>query len=303
MESGAFQLVMLRGPQPEKVFNLTKDTIAIGRESANDIIINDPEVSRQHARLIRQDEAYIMEDLGSTNGTFINGTRTVGPNLLSDGDEIDLGETVSLVYKAPVSAALETIVSPGAVLATSLEPEPVEPEPEPEPAEAPPLFDAGLPAEVPPPPFDAGLPAEPEPVFEFEAEPEPEEVPLPPPFPTEPEFGPELPAFVLEPEPEPIAPPPPFEPEPAGAPPPPTRPPTMATAVTPPPMAPPAEPEKPKSRKNLMIGCGCLLLLVICAITLGFAYLIWNAPPEFFDDPLGNFDKLFGMILPLLYLI
>jgi pSer/pThr/pTyr-binding forkhead associated (FHA) protein len=67
------QLVTRTGPNPGKTFSLNKPEMYIGRDISNDIVINDAEVSRKHVRLTVQGERYVIEDLGSTNGTFING--------------------------------------------------------------------------------------------------------------------------------------------------------------------------------------------------------------------------------------
>jgi len=94
-----FQLVMQKGPNPGKVFELTVDEIIIGRDIGNRIVINDPEVSRKHARLTSQATGYIIEDLGSTNGTFVNGQRLMGPHMLRQGETIMFGEKINLVYE------------------------------------------------------------------------------------------------------------------------------------------------------------------------------------------------------------
>lgn len=101
MQSGGnFRLIVRRGPEPNKVYELTKDILSIGRDITNDITINDPEVSRHHARLTRGGGGYTFEDLGSTNGSFVNGQRLTGARPLTSGDLIGMGETVSLVYEA-----------------------------------------------------------------------------------------------------------------------------------------------------------------------------------------------------------
>ncbi|MDI6814452.1 MAG: FHA domain-containing protein [Desulfitobacteriaceae bacterium] len=100
MSSMPFQLVMRAGPQPGTVYPLQKSEIYIGRDPSNDLVIGDAEVSRKHARLIWQAGGYLLEDLGSTNGTFINGQRLLGPHLLRPGEVIQLGENVSLVFEA-----------------------------------------------------------------------------------------------------------------------------------------------------------------------------------------------------------
>lgn len=99
------RLVMIQGPQPGEAFVLDKEVITLGRAPTNDIVIAEPQVSRQHARIMRQDDALVIEDLGSTNGTFVNGMRLVGPHVLLGGDVIGLGDAVRFTYHAPGGAA------------------------------------------------------------------------------------------------------------------------------------------------------------------------------------------------------
>ena len=80
------------------------DQIDVGRDSTNEIVINDSEISRRHARLTFQGGKYVLEDLGSTNGTFINGVQVTDVNLEPD-QHIQLGNvTVLFEADAPVSA-------------------------------------------------------------------------------------------------------------------------------------------------------------------------------------------------------
>ena len=97
--SESFRLVVRRGPQPNQTYELNKDIITLGRDITNDIVINDPEVSRHHMRITRTTGGFTIEDLGSTNGTFINGQRVTGARPLRTGDMVGLGETVTLGYE------------------------------------------------------------------------------------------------------------------------------------------------------------------------------------------------------------
>ncbi len=82
----------------------------IGRETGDDIVIKDPEISRKHARVVLQGAFFVIEDLGSTNGTSLNGQRISAANPLQDGDVITLGEKTNLVFE-PISDP-ETILNP-----------------------------------------------------------------------------------------------------------------------------------------------------------------------------------------------
>ena len=105
-----FQLVVRAGPNPGKIYELTQDVLIVGRDIGNQIVINDPEISRKHAQLKAQGGSYVIEDLGSTNGTFVNGQRLMGPHLLRHGEIIMFGEKVSLAYEAVGFEAEATLV-------------------------------------------------------------------------------------------------------------------------------------------------------------------------------------------------
>jgi hypothetical protein len=97
--SDSYRLIVRRGPQPNQVYELTDEVMNLGRDITNQLVINDREVSRHHLRFVRGADGITMEDLGSTNGTFINGRRVTGATLLKNGDMIGLGETVTLGYE------------------------------------------------------------------------------------------------------------------------------------------------------------------------------------------------------------
>jgi pSer/pThr/pTyr-binding forkhead associated (FHA) protein len=71
---------------------LDKDTLTLGRSSGNDVPLPDGQISRRHARLQRLPQGWLLLDLKSANGTWVNGYQVVGPHLLQDGDQITLGE-------------------------------------------------------------------------------------------------------------------------------------------------------------------------------------------------------------------
>jgi hypothetical protein len=109
-----FQLIMRSGPTPGAAFTLEGDQITIGRDSVNEVVINDAEISRRHARLTFQGGKYVLEDLGSTNGTFVNGQRLAGPRVLKAGEVVSFGEQIVMVFEATSFDAGATVVSPRA---------------------------------------------------------------------------------------------------------------------------------------------------------------------------------------------
>ncbi|HAX70810.1 MAG TPA: ABC transporter ATP-binding protein, partial [Anaerolineae bacterium] len=88
---------------PAKVFELIKSEIVIGRDEGVDVVIPTPAVSRRHAKLSMEGNGYVIEDLGSSNGTFVNGERLRARKALNAGDEIKLGQAITLSYTAPAT--------------------------------------------------------------------------------------------------------------------------------------------------------------------------------------------------------
>ena len=98
-------LIIERGGSPGTEFRLTNDETTIGRWDADNGVFpdidldahdEDAKVSRRHARIRRNNGSYFIEDLGSTNGTYVNRGRRLLPGnaqLLNDGDEVIVGKT------------------------------------------------------------------------------------------------------------------------------------------------------------------------------------------------------------------
>jgi ABC transport system ATP-binding/permease protein len=83
---------------------LAGQDVIVGRDPAGDIVIASPLISRRHARFFADDGHYLVEDLGSTNKTFVNGARLDQPTRLSDGDVIQLGQAVRLQFLVPAAS-------------------------------------------------------------------------------------------------------------------------------------------------------------------------------------------------------
>ena len=70
------------------------DVTVLGRSDESDLVLDDPYASDFHMRLVAQEEGITLHDLGSTNGTYINGRRVTAPTALRRGDTIQVGKTV-----------------------------------------------------------------------------------------------------------------------------------------------------------------------------------------------------------------
>src|SRR5919107_4491402 len=86
-------LVMFRPDGQRRSFSIARDMTVIGRREDCDLRIPLGDVSRKHCRLVRDSDILKIEDLGSSNGTYLNGRR-VQEALLSPGDSIQVGPVV-----------------------------------------------------------------------------------------------------------------------------------------------------------------------------------------------------------------
>ncbi len=94
--------LILMGGEPEVVIPLGEGASTIGRGSPAAVVLDFPAVSREHARLVASTGRLTIEDLGSRNGTFVNGTPVgTGPRELHDGDEIVVGGVAALRVSLP----------------------------------------------------------------------------------------------------------------------------------------------------------------------------------------------------------
>jgi predicted component of type VI protein secretion system len=152
-----FQFVMRSGPTTGKIFPLEGDEIIVGRDATSGVAINDAEVSRKHARLSLQGSAYVIQDLGSTNGTFVNSQRIATTQVLNPGDTVSFGENIVLQYDVAFDPNATMVASPKTpVTAIPALKRASIPAPAPAPAQVPapaPVYSGQVP--VPPPPVAA----------------------------------------------------------------------------------------------------------------------------------------------------
>ncbi len=94
-------LVIYKGTLAGTRWPIDKDTVTMGRASDCEIVLAERQISRYHARLEADDEGYLLRDLGSKNGTFVNGERVRGqPYRLRDGDEVSLALAIQMGFVA-----------------------------------------------------------------------------------------------------------------------------------------------------------------------------------------------------------
>lgn len=86
-------LIRVPGQEPRR-FEFDGEVLRIGRSARNDLVIEDPSLSRSHARLEIRGEGFLLEDLGSMNGSFVNGTPVHGPQTLRATDRVQLGNVL-----------------------------------------------------------------------------------------------------------------------------------------------------------------------------------------------------------------
>ncbi len=107
-------LVLIGTEEQRQEWSLDQPEIVIGRGEAATVRLNDRQVSRLHARIRRTNGEYIIEDLGSKNGTFVNGQLLTNPRPLQDGDEVQIALSLRLLFvdseaTAPVRLTLERV--------------------------------------------------------------------------------------------------------------------------------------------------------------------------------------------------
>lgn len=111
-------LVLQRGSDAGLAWPLERRTFTVGRSPECDVVLDDRQVSRFHARITWQGDHYEVEDLNSKNGTHLNGRDVIGAQPLRDGDEIqialryklafvDAGATAPLVFENPATRGLQ----------------------------------------------------------------------------------------------------------------------------------------------------------------------------------------------------
>ncbi len=89
--SGTVLLIRAGGGREGEVIGLSGDVLTIGRSPQSDLFLDDVTVSRHHARVLLDEGEFLVEDLNSLNGTYVNRKR-IERHRLSDGDELQIGK-------------------------------------------------------------------------------------------------------------------------------------------------------------------------------------------------------------------
>jgi pSer/pThr/pTyr-binding forkhead associated (FHA) protein len=93
-------LVMQRGPSAGARFLLDAERTVAGRSTAADIFLDDVTVSRKHAEFVREGQTFVVRDIGSLNGTYVNRSR-IDQSVLRAGDEVQIGKYRMTFHPSP----------------------------------------------------------------------------------------------------------------------------------------------------------------------------------------------------------
>jgi hypothetical protein len=117
-ESAVPILVVQEGQLAGKRWSLNKSEFVVGRGEDCQVVLPDRQVSRRHFRIVRDENGYSVEDLGSKNGTYVNGAAVRGSVQLQDGDEIQVALSVRLLFVGaeatlPLTQEMLRVAQPG----------------------------------------------------------------------------------------------------------------------------------------------------------------------------------------------
>jgi len=107
------KLILKKGAKNAQVFRLKAKVTVVGRQKGCTIRIPSSEVSRKHCRLLLKEDVLVVEDLDSVNGTFVNGERIRGKQILNEGDTLQVGPVIFVSeIEAGADGALEPEILP-----------------------------------------------------------------------------------------------------------------------------------------------------------------------------------------------
>ena len=105
------KLMVTEGPNQGKIYPLQGMNCTLGRSADNTVVLDSSRISRHHAQIRILPTGTVIEDMGSTNGTWLNGQRLAEPRTLSPGDRIRLADYVTLEYVVESIGGAATVVS------------------------------------------------------------------------------------------------------------------------------------------------------------------------------------------------
>jgi len=105
-------LILQEGQAPRRQWVIGKSEVLLGRSEGCDIVLSARAVSRRHAQIMHTDAGYILRDLNSKNGTFVNGQQVEGDCHMRDGDEIEIALAVRLLFVGAEATAPLDVTAP-----------------------------------------------------------------------------------------------------------------------------------------------------------------------------------------------
>ncbi|MEM9188962.1 MAG: ATPase, T2SS/T4P/T4SS family [Myxococcota bacterium] len=174
-----FTVVITEKGGAQRRMDFDKSEVTIGRVQGNDIILPKGNVSKRHSRIVLKDSRFIVVDLKSTNGTYVNGRKITSPLVVKPGDKIYIGDFIMTVEEGAAAASQPSMPAPNAAPPLPDAPPPQQPPP---PMGAPPMGSppAGQPPLGQPPMAPPQAPPQaPQPAPSFEPPPAPEMQPPP----------------------------------------------------------------------------------------------------------------------------
>jgi pSer/pThr/pTyr-binding forkhead associated (FHA) protein len=108
-----YQLVIVRGRSNSKAIKLADGVTTVGRHDDCQVRIKSSQVSRKHCELFEKKGLLLVKDLGSSNGTYVNGTRIKDQRVLELGDELTLGQIKLKVAKVGEAVPVASVSKPG----------------------------------------------------------------------------------------------------------------------------------------------------------------------------------------------
>jgi len=106
-----YTLVVTDGPNVGKIYPLQGMICTMGRSADSTVVFDSSRVSRHHIQIRLLPTGTMIEDLGSTNGTWVNGRRLVEPRTLSQGDQIRIADYITLEYAVEEAGSAATVIS------------------------------------------------------------------------------------------------------------------------------------------------------------------------------------------------